>query len=88
MWRPDNWAEIKRKLCDERLKNVGGAQCETCPVDPQTCGIPQEETVNAFLEAIRKRGFVSGESLSKAKGANGWRGISFNSKWYSIPDDE
>lgn len=52
MYRPPNWAKIKRALCHERLKDVGGAHCETCPADPQTCGIPQEETVDAFLEAI------------------------------------
>jgi len=88
MYRPPNWAEIKRKLCDERLKDVGGAQCETCPADPQTCSNSQEATVDAFLEAIRKRGFISGESLANFKGAIGWRGIHSSSKWYSIPDDE
>ena len=57
-WRPDNWAEIKRKLCNERLKDVGGADCETCSADPQPCGIPQEETVDAFLEALKQKGTV------------------------------
>ncbi len=86
MWRPDNWAEIKRKLCDTTLKDVGGAHCETCPADPQTCGVPHEEAVDAFLQAIRERGFISGAAIKRL--GPGVQGMDSKGKWYSIPDDE
>lgn len=53
MYRPPNWAEIKRKLCNEKLKDVGGADCETCPADPQTCDYSAEAAVDAFLQELR-----------------------------------
>ena len=88
MWRPKDWAETRRRHCNEQLKEVGGAECETCPADPQTCSVDYQAGADAMLEAIRSRGFIIGESLRNVKGAVGWANINPKSKWYSIPDDE
>ena len=54
----------------------------------RTCYTIYEEGADAMLEAIKGRGFISGESLRNVKGAIGWACISPDSKWYPIPDEE
>ena len=49
--RPDNWAKIKREYCDEKLREVGGAECETCPAEPQTCSVSYEAGADALWKS-------------------------------------
>ena len=56
MYRPKNWAIIKREYCNEKLKRVGGAHCETCPATPQTCNVSYEAGADAMLGALKKTG--------------------------------
>ena len=49
-WRPSDWALIKRRMCDRRL--AGGAKCETCPANPQTCDVGAEAAADAILKSL------------------------------------
>lgn len=46
-----------------------------------------EAGADAMLEAIKSRGFITGESLRNVKGAIGWANIDTDSKWYPIPEE-
>lgn len=54
MYRPEGWAKIKKALCNESLKDVGGAHCKTCPAEPLTCDTSGERLVDALLEGLKK----------------------------------
>ena len=76
MYRPEGWAKIKRELCNERLKEVGGAHCETCPAEPLTCGKAGEALVDAMLKALKKENGVgslydTGLAYNPVKGLTG-----------------
>ena len=80
-WRPDQkeWEKLKIRHCNETLKDVGGAKCETCSAKPFTCNKSFEAGADAILEGIRKQ--------PTTKPAELYLYGSLKGKWYFIPDD-
>lgn len=72
IWRPKDWAETRRQHCNEQLKDVGGARCETCPADPQTCSMDYQAGADAMFDALKREGhYVNGEAPALCFG-KGW----------------
>jgi len=44
-----------------------------------------EAGADTMLEAIKRNGYISGQSLLNT-GAVGWQNLGSNSKWYCIPE--
>jgi hypothetical protein len=65
MWRPNNWVEIKKTACRNRLSDlpdsIPKADCEHCPTEPLECSVDFEAGADAMFEALKKEGqYVDG----------------------------
>jgi len=76
MWRPNDWdGAVLLENCDAHHAHY----------EDMTYLEIFEAGADAILEAIRKRGFVSGKSLNRL--GPGLAGMDPKGKWYSIPGD-
>ena len=63
--RPEGWATIKRRNCNEKLNQSGGAKCGTCPAKPQTCNVDFEAGADALIELGYHKHDTDGELREK-----------------------